>query len=59
MVSQHELLDETARLVDQGVLRTTMTKNLGPLTAENLRRAHGMVEAGSMIGKVVLTGIPD
>jgi hypothetical protein len=34
-----------------------MTENYGLLTAENLRRAHGKLESGSMIGKLVLSGM--
>jgi len=57
MQAQHDLLNETAQLLDDGVLQTTMTENYGPLTAENLRKAHGKLESGSMIGKLVLSGI--
>jgi hypothetical protein len=44
-------------MLDEGLLKTTMTENYGPLTAENLRKAHGKIESGSMIGKLVLSGI--
>ena len=57
MQAQHNLLDETARLIDDGILKTTMAEDYGPLTAENLRKAHGKIESGSMIGKLVLSGI--
>jgi zinc-binding alcohol dehydrogenase family protein len=57
MQVQHELLNEAGQLLDEGVLKTTMTENYGPLTAENLRNAHGKIESGSMIGKLVLSGI--
>jgi NADPH:quinone reductase-like Zn-dependent oxidoreductase len=57
MQEQHNILNETARLLDEGVLRTTMTEQYGPLTAENLRKAHARLETGSMIGKLVLGGI--
>ena len=57
MQAQHDLLTEAARLVDAGVLQTTLTERIGPLTAENLRRAHANVESGAMIGKLVLGGI--
>jgi NADPH:quinone reductase-like Zn-dependent oxidoreductase len=57
MQEQHNLLNETARLIDEGVLRTTMTEHYGPLTAGNLRKAHTRLETGSMIGKLVLSGI--
>lgn len=52
----HELLAETAFLVDAGVLRTTLTNVLGPITAENLRAAHVQIESGRTIGKTVLEG---
>jgi len=54
MIEQHRLLDEAADLVDSGLLRTTMTANLGPLSADSLRRAHAQLESGTTIGKVVL-----
>lgn len=57
MIEQHRLLDAVAGLVDHGRLRSTMTRNLGPMTAERLREAHALVESGGMIGKVVLEGI--
>ena len=58
MQAQHDLLNEAGRMLDQGLLQTTLTENYGPLTAENLRRAHGTLESGSMIGKLVLGEIP-
>jgi zinc-binding alcohol dehydrogenase family protein len=50
------LLAEVSKLVDAGRLRTTLTKRLSPINAENLKRAHRMVESASMRGKVVLEG---
>ena len=43
-----------AALVDQGVLRTTLTKAFGRLSAAELKRAHAQLESGTTIGKVVL-----
>jgi zinc-binding alcohol dehydrogenase family protein len=54
MIEQHYLLCEVARLVDQGILKTTMTEVLSPINAANLRKAHAMVEGGRTIGKIVL-----
>jgi zinc-binding alcohol dehydrogenase family protein len=54
--AQHQLLDATARLVDDGVLRTTLTESLSPISPANLRAAHAIVERGAMVGKVVLHG---
>jgi len=56
MIAQHRLLTEVAALVDEGLLRTTLGAHFGPITAENLRRAHAALEAGRSIGKVVLEG---
>ncbi len=57
MHAQHEILNAVAQMIDQGILQTTMTERHGPLTAQNLRRAHERVESGTMIGKLVLSGI--
>ena len=56
MARQHEILDEVARLVDDGTLRTTLAEQLGRIDAENLTRAHAMVESGRTRGKIVLAG---
>jgi NADPH2:quinone reductase len=52
--TQHKLLAEVARLVDAGVLRTTMTERLTPINASTLREAHRKVESSASIGKVVV-----
>jgi zinc-binding alcohol dehydrogenase family protein len=51
---QRELLDEVARLVDDGVLRTTVTSRLSPLNAETMRAAHLQIETSANIGKIVV-----
>ena len=56
MEAQHALLEEAAGLVEAGVLKTTLTQNLGRIDAANLRRAHKMLEDGHVIGKLVLEG---
>jgi zinc-binding alcohol dehydrogenase family protein len=56
MELQHRLLDEAAGLVEAGVLKGTMTQNLGKIDAANLRRAHKMLEEGHVTGKLVLEG---
>jgi zinc-binding alcohol dehydrogenase family protein len=55
LVVQHRILDELARLVDNQVLRTTMTADLGAINAANLKRAHALIESGSARGKTVLS----
>ena len=56
MIQQHHLLDEVARLIDQGILKTTATTTLSPINAANMKQAHAQVEGGRTIGKVVLRG---
>lgn len=51
---QHALLRRVAELVDEGSLRHTRTRLIQGLDAAGLRRAHALVEAGDMIGKVVV-----
>jgi len=54
MIEQHKLLNEVARLVDAGTVRTTSAEVVGPIDAKNLRQAHAQIETGRTIGKVVL-----
>lgn len=56
IAAQGALLDEVARLVDRGALRTTLAEHFGPITAANLRRAHALLESGRAKGKIVLEG---
>ncbi|QYC10770.1 zinc-binding alcohol dehydrogenase family protein [Brevundimonas nasdae] len=57
MIAQHNLLTEVSRLVDAGAIRTTLTRNLGPLTPQSLQEGHRLMESGATIGKVALDGI--
>jgi NADPH2:quinone reductase len=56
MAAQGVLLNEVARMVDCGTLRTTLGENFGAINAANLKRAHALVESGRARGKVVLEG---
>ncbi len=56
MARQREILDRVAQLVDSGVLKTTVGENFGAITAENLRRAHAVIESNRARGKIVLAG---
>ena len=56
MQAQHEILEEVARLVDAGRLRTTLASHFGTINAANLRRAHALIEGGHSRGKIVLEG---
>jgi alcohol dehydrogenase len=53
---QHQLLNEVAAMVDSGAVRTTLGEHYGKINAANLARAHAALEAGRMIGKIVLEG---
>lgn len=56
MIEQHHLLNRVADLIDQGVLKTTLGEHFGTINAENLRRAHALIESGKATGKLVLEG---
>ena len=56
MIEQHRLLDRVADLVDAGTLKTTLGEHFGTINAENLRRAHALLESGKAKGKIVLEG---
>jgi zinc-binding alcohol dehydrogenase family protein len=56
MIGQHRLLSEVAQLVDAGLIRTTLDQRLGSINAENLKRAHALIESGKARGKLVLEG---
>ncbi|MBL9100445.1 MAG: zinc-binding alcohol dehydrogenase family protein [Myxococcales bacterium] len=56
MIEQHRLLSSVAELIDAGSLRATANTVLRPISADNLRRAHAMVEGGRTVGKIVLAG---
>lgn len=53
---QGEILDTVAALVDAGKIRSTATESFGTINAENLKRAHGLIESGKAKGKIVLEG---
>lgn len=56
MIEQHRLLNFVAAEIDAGRLRTTVTEVLKPIDAANMRKAHALVESGTVRGKVVVEG---
>ena len=56
MAEQHHILCEVARLLDEGILHTTLRETLSPINAANLRYAHQKLENGEMMGKLVIEG---
>jgi len=55
-IAQHHLLSEMATLIDEKMIRTTVGEHFGIINAENLKRAHQLIESGRSRGKVVLEG---
>ncbi|MDH3669189.1 MAG: zinc-binding alcohol dehydrogenase family protein, partial [Paracoccaceae bacterium] len=53
---QGEILNEVAALLDSGKVRSTATETLGVINADNLTRAHKILESGKARGKLVLEG---
>ncbi len=56
MINQHTILNQVAQMVDAKALRTTFTENFGTINADNLKRAHALIESGKARGKIVLSG---
>ena len=56
MINQHHLLNRIAKLIDQGILQTTLGEHFGVINAANMRRAHALVESNKARGKIVLEG---
>lgn len=51
---QGEILDATAKLLDEGKITTSLSKTLQGLSVETLTEAHRLVLEGHMRGKVVM-----
>lgn len=56
MQEQSVLLGRVADLVDSGRIKTTANAVFGRINAENLTRAHALIESGKAVGKIVLEG---
>ena len=56
MIKQHENLNKIADMIDSKVLQTTVNEVLSPINADNVRKAHAMLEEGKTIGKIVIEG---
>ncbi|MEM9024929.1 MAG: zinc-binding alcohol dehydrogenase family protein [Bacteroidota bacterium] len=51
---QRDILNTVASLVDDGLLKTTLTTTIEGFTVDNLKQAHVMQESGKTIGKTVI-----
>jgi NADPH:quinone reductase len=56
IAQQGKLLNEVARLIDNGEIKTTVTEVLRPINAENIKKAHAVLESGKAKGKIVIEG---
>lgn len=56
MQRQHEILSDVSNLLDKGIICSTLGEHYGNISAENIRRAHAVIEAGTAKGKIVLEG---
>jgi NADPH:quinone reductase len=56
IAEQGKLLNEVSRLIDAGILRTTMTEKYSPINATHLKQVHALIESGKALGKIVLEG---
>ncbi len=54
MIEQHNLLSEAADLIDQKVIRTTLNQRLSPINAENIKKAHTLLETGTDVDKIAI-----
>lgn len=53
---QSDILNQVAKLIDDGKVRSTATEALGKINAANLMKAHATLESGKARGKIVLEG---
>ncbi|MCY4151039.1 MAG: zinc-binding alcohol dehydrogenase family protein [Aestuariivita sp.] len=57
MDAQSKLLSRVSAMIDSGHLISTVNRNNGPLTVDNLREALAHQESGAAVGKTVLEGM--
>jgi zinc-binding alcohol dehydrogenase family protein len=53
---QGEILQRLAELVEAGEIQSTAVTRLEPISPASLAQAHGLLEAGRTLGKIVLEG---
>lgn len=54
LITQHNFLNDIARMIDEKEIHATINQNYGPINAENLKKAHKQLESDTTIGKIVL-----
>ena len=55
MDRRSEILNHVSKLLDKGVLKSTLTTTLKGFNAENVKKSHELQESGKSIGKTVIT----
>lgn len=55
--AQGRILDEVGRLLDRGVLQSTVSLVLDGITPDNERAANRLLDTGRTLGKIVLSGL--
>ena len=55
-IEKYNILNETAKLIDKGIIKTTVGEHFGKINAENLRKAHALLESQKAKDKIVLDG---
>ena len=54
IITQHDILDRVAELVNAGTLKTTFSEDIGSISASNLSKACQKLSAGGVVGKLVM-----
>lgn len=54
MLEQHNILNKIADLLDNGTIQSTLNETLSGFTADNLKKAHQLLESGKTIGKIAV-----
>jgi NADPH:quinone reductase-like Zn-dependent oxidoreductase len=52
---QHEILTQITSLVDEGKIKSTLTKTYEGFNVDNFKEAHRVTERGTNIGKIAIT----
>ncbi len=52
---QGKILNKVAKLVDEGIIKTTLYHQLKPLSVKTLMEAHKLIESNQSIGKLVIS----
>lgn len=56
LIRQHDILEQLAALADQGIIHSTATTRLHPISAQTVNEAQNLIATGHEIGKTTITG---